>query len=578
MNIWVMTDVSIITRELPGAPLVDPPADLPPLLARIYRSRGLTHGADLDLELKALARPDALPDLDVAARRLADAVQFGENVLLVGDFDADGATSVALAVSLLTAMGAQGVTFLVPNRFEFGYGLSPEIVALALSRSPRLIVTVDNGTSSLDGVRLANENGVDVIITDHHLPGRELPAAHALVNPNLSGSSFSSPSMAGVGVIYYVLGGVRAVLKERGWFDERPLPNLADWLDLVAVGTVADVVPLDHNNRVMVAQGLRRIRAGRARPGIRALCEVAGRPAERMTAQDLGFAIGPRLNAAGRLDDMTIGIQCLLATDVSVARELATALDELNQTRRALEQEMVEDAELIVATHAQSVEGRFGVTVYDQAWHQGIVGIVAGRLREKIHRPVIAFAEAGESAPDELKGSARSLPGLHIRDVLDVIASRYPGIVVRFGGHAMAAGLSVKRVHYPRFERVFDAVVAEQLPASALSPVLESDGSLLLEEMNLQMARRLADGGPWGQRFPEPAFHDRFLLVSQRVVGEHHLKLVLKKDDRLFDAIAFRQPPLPGVERIEALYRLQENDYRGSVTLQLMVEHLRPLT
>jgi len=573
-----MADVSIITRKSPATPLVDPPADLPPLLARIYRSRGLTHGTELDLALKALSRPDALPDLDVAARRLADAVQLGENVLLVGDFDADGATSVALAVSLLTAMGAQRVTFLVPNRFEFGYGLSPEIVALALSRSPQLIVTVDNGTSSLEGVRLANEHGVDVIITDHHLPGRELPAAHALVNPNLNGSSFSSPSMAGVGVIYYVLGGVRAVLRERGWFEARPEPNLADWLDLVAVGTVADVVPLDHNNRVMVSQGLRRIRAGRARPGIRALCEVAGRRAERMSAQDLGFAIGPRLNAAGRLDDMTIGIQCLLATDIAAARELATALDELNQTRRALEQEMVEDAELIVATHAQSVEGRFGITVYDPAWHQGIVGIVAGRLREKIHRPVIAFAEAGESAPDELKGSARSLPDLHIRDVLDVIATRYPGMVVRFGGHAMAAGLSVKRVHYPRFERVFDAVVREQLPASALSPVLESDGSLLVEEMNLEMARRLADGGPWGQRFPEPAFHDRFLLVSQRVVGEHHLKLVLKKDDRLFDAIAFRQPPLPGVERIEALYRLQENDYRGSVTLQLMVEHLRPLT
>ncbi|HEY5645452.1 MAG TPA: single-stranded-DNA-specific exonuclease RecJ, partial [Pseudomonadales bacterium] len=526
----------------------------------------------------ALEPPDRLPDLEKAAARLTQAIRDDEHILIVGDFDADGATSVALGVSLLEAMGSTRASFLVPNRFEFGYGLSPEIVALALSRAPDVIVTVDNGTSSVEGVKLAADSGVDVIVTDHHLPGSVLPDALALVNPVLPHSKFSSRAMAGVGVIYYLLGAVRARLKASGWFETRALPNLADWLDLVAVGTVADVVPLDHNNRVMVAQGLRRMRAGRVRPGIRALCEVAGRRLERLSAGDLGFAIGPRLNAAGRLDDMTLGIQCLLAPDLTRARALATALDELNQARRVLEGEMVQDAELIVATHAQSVEGRSGLTVYDPSWHQGIVGIVAGRLREKYHRPVIAFADAGDAAPDELKGSARSLPGLHIRDVLDAIASRYPSLVVRFGGHAMAAGLSVKRVHYRRFEKVFDKVVAEHLPQDALAPVLHSDGPLLPDEMTLDMARQLAAAGPWGQQFPEPAFHDDFELVSQRVVGEKHLKLVLKRGGRLFDAIAFRQPPLAGVTRLEALYRLEENEYRDRSTLQLVVEHLRPLT
>jgi single-stranded-DNA-specific exonuclease len=572
-----MAEPAIVERQVPDRALVDPPADLPPLLSRIYLSRGLTHGAELDLGLDALARPTLLPGLDKAASRLADAIEQDEHILIVGDFDADGATSVALAMSLLEAMGAQKVSFLVPNRFEFGYGLSPEIVTLALDRTPSVIVTVDNGISSLDGVRLAAEQGVDVIVTDHHLPGRELPEALAIVNPNLTDSRFTSSAMAGVGVIYYVLGGIRAVLKDRGWFDHRPVPNLADWLDLVALGTVADVVPLDHNNRVLVSQGLKRMRVGRCRPGIKALTEVAGRRLDKLSTQDLGFALGPRLNAAGRLDDMTIGIQCLLAQDMNQARELATALDELNLARRSLEQAMVQDAELIVAGHDTEVDGRFGVSIYDPSWHQGIVGIVAGRLKDKIHRPVIAFADAGGLAPDELKGSARSLPGLHIRDVLDTIASRYPGMVVRFGGHAMAAGLSIKRVHYPRFERVFDKVVADALPESALSPVLASDGPLLVDEMTLDMAYQLAEGGPWGQEFPMPEFHNDFDLVSQRVVGERHLKLVLKKDGKLFDAIAFRQPPLEDVSRVQALYRLQENDYRDSVTLQLVVEHLRAL-
>ena len=563
-------------RKLPGTPVDLGPLD--PLLGRIYAARGVRDPGELRLELGGLIPVGRFVGLTTAVDLLCRHREDGSRILVVGDFDADGATSTAVMLRGLRAMDFPSVDFLVPNRFEFGYGLSPEIVDLALAEAPAVIVTVDNGTSSIEGVARANAAGVDVIVTDHHLPGKALPEAFAMVNPTLGSSTFESPAMAGVGVIYYVLGAVRAALKEAGWFENRPIPNLADWLDLVAVGTVADVVPLDRNNRVMVSQGIRRIRAGRARPGIVALCEIAGRRLDRLSAQDLGFAIGPRLNAAGRLDDMTLGIQCLLASDLVQARELATALDELNRARRALEQEMVQDAELIVSAHDQAVNGRYGVAVYDPSWHQGVVGIVAGRLREKIHRPVIAFAEAGDAAPDELKGSARSLPGLHIRDVLDHVASRYPGLIIRFGGHAMAAGLSIKRVHYPRFEKIFDELVAEHLPAEALSPVLESDGELPVEEMTLEMAQLLAEAGPWGQQFPEPLFHDRFELVSQRIVGEHHLKMVLKKGERLFDAIAFRQPSLGDIKEVLAAYRLEANEYRDRVTLQLVVQHLAPLT
>ena len=572
-----MPDIDVTARGVPEQALLGDVQDFPPLLQRIYRSRGVTPTDDLRLTLDALATPQTLPDCHVAALRLAAAVIGDEPVVIVGDFDADGATSVALAMSVLSAFGATRVSFLVPNRFEFGYGLSPEIVQLALLKSPAVIVTVDNGVSSVEGVALANDNDVDVIITDHHLPGDTLPAASAIVNPNLKDSEFTSKAMAGVGVIYYVMSATRAVLRDRGWFENRPLPNLADWLDLVALGTVADVVPLDHNNRILIHQGLRRIRAGRCRWGLKALCKVAGRTLNKLDSQDLGFAIGPRLNAAGRLDDMTIGIRCLLAEDAATASETATALDELNQVRRLLEQEMVRDAELIVAGRDDTVDDRYGVCVYDPSWHQGIVGIVAGRLREKLHRPVIAFADAGDAAPDELKGSARSISQLHVRDVLDTIASRYPGMLVKFGGHAMAAGMSIKRVHYDRFTRAFDAAVRDELPQEALLPILLTDGTLADEERTLAVARLLAAAGPWGQNFPEPVFHDEFEVVNQRVVGERHLKLVLKKDDRLFDAIAFQQPPLKDIRRVTAAYKLQENDYRDTVTLQLVVEHLAAL-
>ncbi len=569
------TSVAIVERDgtVPDLP------DVNPLLRRVYGNRSIVSADHLDRSLAKLANPTDLRQIDTAAKRIIEALRHQENLLIIGDFDADGATSVALAVSLLEAFGAKNVGYLVPNRFEFGYGLSPEIVEVALVEKPKVVVTVDNGVSSVAGVALANSHGVDVIITDHHLPGSELPDAHSIVNPNVPGCPFPSKAIAGVGVIYYVLSRVRAGLRELGWFAEQQIdePNMADWLDLVALGTVADVVPLDQNNRVLVHQGLLRIRKGRCRPGIRALCEVARRDLFNLTASDLGFAVGPRLNAAGRLDDMRLGIQCLLAKELTQARRLATALDELNKARRELEQDMVADAELIVRNHAIAVGDRYGITVFDPSWHQGVIGIVAGRLREKIHRPVIAFAEAGPHAPGELKGSARSLPELHIRDVLDAVASRYPGLLEKFGGHAMAAGLSIKRFHYARFGKAFDQEVRNRLPASALSPRIETDGELDASDLTLETAALLNDAGPWGQGFPEPQFHGVFDLISQRVVGEHHLKLVLRHEGRLLDGIAFRQPPLGDVSQVKVVYRLQSNDYTGTPTLQLLVEHMEAL-
>ncbi|MEZ5558336.1 MAG: single-stranded-DNA-specific exonuclease RecJ [Pseudomonadales bacterium] len=571
-----MTEPRIVARGAERAELLSG-GDLPPLLRRIYAARGVCDPAELDLSLAKLLPPAQLAQIDRAAARIVAAVTSGQRILFVGDFDADGATSVALGVSLLQALGAAHVDFLVPNRFEFGYGLSPEIVALAATRAPDLIITVDNGVSSVAGVAAATARGIDVIVTDHHLPGRELPQALAIVNPNLPDCVFASKNLAGVGVIYYVLSVVRTRLREAGWFETRAEPNLADWLDLVALGTVADVVPLDRNNRILVLHGLRRMRGGRCRPGIRALAQVAGRDLNRLTAQDLGFALGPRLNAAGRLDDMTLGIRCLLAATDAEALERARALDELNRARRELEQEMVRDAELLVAQFHLDVSERFGVCVYEPGWHQGVIGIVAGRLREKVDRPVIAFADAGPVAPDELKGSARSLPELHVRDALDAIAARYPGLLSKFGGHAMAAGLSIKRVHYERFARAFDAEVRSRLPASALTRTLLSDGELDGTDFTLETARLLSESGPWGQGFPEPTFHGEFELVSQRVVGEQHLKLVVRAGRRVMDAIAFRQPPLPEARRVRLVYRLAENDWGDLPTLQLMVEHLTAL-
>ncbi len=554
--------------ELPG---------VPPFLRRIYGHRGIGAPADLDLALSGLEPPSALRDIDQAAGRIAEAVREGQRILLVGDFDADGATSVALGVSLLRALGAFAVDFVVPNRFEFGYGLSPELVDLALQRSPELIVTVDNGVSSIAGVERANAHGVDVVVTDHHLPGPRLPPAYAIVNPNVPGCAFPSKAIAGVGVIYYVLSQTRALLRASGWFDQRarPEPALADWLDLVALGTVADVVPLDQNNRRLVHQGIRRMRSGRCRPGIAALAEVGRRDLARLKASDLGFAIGPRLNAAGRLDDMTIGIQCLLAASMDEARALAAQLDELNRERRGIEQSMLADAELLVAEAEGGIEGKFGIVMFHPAWHQGVVGLVAGRLRERYHRPAIAFAEAGGEG-GELKGSARSLPELHIRDALAAIAARDPALLTRFGGHAMAAGMTLDRRCLPRFAKAFDEEVRRHLPVEALQGRLETDGELDADELTLDNALRLAEGGPWGQAFPEPLFHGDFDLVSQRVVGKEHLKLVVKRQDRLIGAIAFRQKPIEDCNRVRLAYALEVNDYRD-LALELRVAQIEAL-
>ncbi len=483
---------------------------------------------------------------------------------------------------MLRVLGAREPVFVVTNRFEFGYGRSPEIVDLVAQKQPHLIVTVDNGVASVAGVARARELGIEVIVTDHHLPGAELPAALAIVNPNVSGSHFASPNMAGVGVAYYLLSVTRSALREAGWFGTgRQEPNLAQYLDLVALGTVADVVPLDANNRILVDYGIRRMRAGKCSPGITALIEVAGRQAVKLNAQDLGFAVGPRLNAAGRLDDMTIGIRCLLAESLSEARQLATALDQLNKARRSLEADMVADAELLMSQAEDDLD-RVGLAVYHDTFHQGVVGIVAGRLREKFHKPAIAFADAGEVAPDELKGSARSIDGLHIRDVLDFIANQYPGLLSKFGGHAMAAGLSIKRVHLPRFQTVFDKAVREFTTPEMLEARLLSDGELDQAELNLANAQLLSQAGPWGNGFPEPVFHGDFELINQRIVGETHLKLVLQHANasgrQVVDAIAFRQAPMPsGTTSVRVAYKLGVNDYGQWPTLQLMVEYLEPL-
>ena len=549
------------------------------LLDRVFSARGINDPSQLERGLVNLLSPADLPEIDIAAARLADAVEQNQKILIVGDFDADGATSVALCLLALRAMGATNVDFLVPNRFDYGYGLSPEIVQLAATLAPNVIVTVDNGVASVDGVALANEMGIDVVVTDHHLPGDVLPDAHALVNPNVGDNAFASKSMAGVGVAYYLLSWVRQTLRQRDYFASRqmPEPNMAQYLDLVALGTVADVVPLDQNNRILVHQGLLRIRRGKTRPGIAALARVGKRDLSTLSASDMGFALGPRLNAAGRLQDMSVGIRCLVTDDPAEAGQLAAELDSLNQTRREIEQGMVADAEMIL-TQITPAPDEMGIAVYHESFHQGVVGIVAGRLREKFHRPAIVFADASD-ASDELKGSARSIDGLNIRDVLDSIATRLPGMLPKFGGHAMAAGLSIKRVHLARFQKAFDKAVRAAVTQDMLDAVLLTDGSLKQEQLNLQTVATLADAGPWGNGFAEPLFAGEFKLVNQRVVGQDHLKLVLGLNDQLIDAIAFRQKPLDGQPgHVNVVYKPALNDYAGQQTLQLMVEYIEAMS
>jgi single-stranded-DNA-specific exonuclease len=562
----------IVERRAACSAIVD--ARLHPVLCRAYAARGVRDSSELALTLDRLVPVGTLDSVDAAVRLILE--HRGRRILVVGDFDADGATSTALIIRCLRGWGFASVDFLVPNRFEFGYGLTPEIVGLAAERAPSLIITVDNGISSVAGVAAARERGIQVLITDHHLPGARLPAADVIVNPNVPGSSFASRALAGVGVAFYVMAALRRELEARG---QALSPPLTDFLDLVALGTVADLVPLDVNNRVLVAQGIRRIRAGRAVPGIRALLAIAGRNAPSLIAADLGFSIGPRLNAAGRLDDMSIGIRCLLSDSESEALALATRLDQLNAERREIEAKM-QDAALAAVSRLRDPAGpvRHGVCLFDPDWHQGVVGLVASRIKDRVRRPVIAFARAGDG---QLRGSARSVPGIHIRDVLDGIAARQPELISRFGGHAMAAGLSLEERHLDAFAAAFDAEVANLRDPSIPSNRVETDGELSSEEIALETAQALRDGGPWGQAFPEPCFDGLFAIKSARLVGEKHLKMWVTTADRsrAFDAIAFNfrgvddDAPLPDGD-VRLVYRLDINEYKGERRLQLLVDHV----
>ena len=572
------------TRQLPDS---DDrlPDHLHPVVRRVLLARGVNRPEQLNLNLRALARPDSLGGLEKATGLLADAIQNQRPMVIVGDFDADGATGSAAALRGLRAMGAAQLDFCVPNRFDFGYGLSRKLVEhLADQRgadvSP-LLITVDNGVSSVDGVAAARELGWQVIVTDHHLPGESLPEADAMVNPNLDGDEFPSKALAGVGVLFYLLSALRRELARRNHFTRAlPEPNLAGLLDLVALGTVADLVPLDHNNRILVSQGLVRIRAGRCCAGIRALLEVAGRNLAEVNAADMGFAVGPRLNAAGRLEDMSVGIRCLTTDDEDEARALARQLHELNQERRSRQQAMQDEADDIVSGLDAGNDGKLplGVCLFRDNWHQGIVGLVASRVKDRLHRPVIAFAPESEGS-DLLKGSARSVRGVHIRDILAHADARHPGLIDRFGGHAMAAGLQLHRDHLDRFRSAFNSALASHVSSSDLEPVIHTDGSLAPEDFSLELAQALAAAGPWGQRFPEPVFQGQFEVISRRVVGGSHLKMILAPagGGPELDAIAFRTPMevLPeGRETVPMVYRLDINRFRGRTSLQLIVERI----
>lgn len=551
------------------------------LLAALYAGRGLRDPAEATPALQGLLPVAALHGIEQAADLLADHVRQAHHLLIVSDYDADGATGGALAVRGLRALGAARVSYLIPSRFAFGYGLSPEVVEVAALQDPDLLITVDNGIASVSGVLRARELGIPVLITDHHLPGTQLPDAAAIVNPNQPDCRFPSKHLAGVGVIFYVLAALRARLREGGWFGpQRPEPNLADLLDLVALGTVADVVALDHNNRILVEQGLRRIRAGRCCAGIRALLNIAGRDPARATTADLAFGVAPRLNAAGRIAEMSLGVECLLCDDAQNAASMAHELDTLNHERREIEAGMKDQAEDLVETlrfEAGSLPA--GLCLFGEDWHQGVSGIVAARIRERYHRPVIAFAHAGEGL---LRGSARSIEGVHIRDVLAHIDHRTPGLIERFGGHAMAAGVSIRYERLDRFRAAFLVAMEALLGAQPTQPEIRSDGALPPHLLNLDTAETLRIAAPWGKDFPEPLFDDAFRVLSARIVGERHLKLRVAPpgpDKTPIEAIGFnRAGQLPEAQTVVRLaYRLDVNDYRGSRSPQLIIEHLEPV-
>lgn len=556
-------------------------SDLHPLLRRVFAARGVASTDDLCQDLNALLPFADLKGIDQAVSELYNAFNTSQHILVLGDFDADGATSSALAVSALRSFGLAKVSYLVPNRFEYGYGLTPEIVDVAHKHGPDLILTVDNGISSIEGVAHAKSLGMRVVITDHHLAGSKLPEADAIVNPNQPGDTFASKNLAGVGVVFYLMLAFRAHLREMNWFMAENLaePNMAEFLDLVALGTIADVVPLDKNNRILVHHGLKRIRAGKARPGIQALLNIANRNMASTVPSDLGFGAAPRLNAAGRLQDMSLGIECLLAPDMSSAERIATRLNELNQERKEIESTMQEQA-IAVLKKLRIKDIPSGVCLYDENWHQGVIGILASRIKEKFHRPVIAFAQANAT---ELKGSARSITGIHIRDILDTIASQHPGLIEKFGGHAMAAGLSLKHENYETFSKVFAEEVGKHLSEEDLKGKILSDGELSPEDFNVTLADKLKNAVPWGQSFPEPLFDNCFEIVEQHIVGGKHLKIVLglPEMEKTVDGIAFNVDlekwPNYRAQKVRLAYRLDVNEFKGRKNLQIMIDHLEPI-
>lgn len=550
-----------------------------PVLQRVFAARGITDSEQLDYRLAAMHKP-TLKGLDGACQLLEQALREQWFILIVGDFDADGATSTAVAIRALRAMGAAKVDYLVPNRFEYGYGLSPEIVDVAAKMQPQLIITVDNGISSIAGVQRATEHGIPVLVTDHHLPGAELPAAAVIVNPNLKGDEFPSKNLAGVGVIFYLMAALRAHLRQCGWFAEQGLAefNIAMLLDLVALGTVADVVPLDYNNRILIDQGIKRIKSGQCIAGISALAEVGNRKLQNLVASDMGFAIAPRLNAAGRLEDISVGIECLLTDDAGRALQLAQQLDQINHERRHIEQEM----KLEAFAELERIEANLknqpmpaGISLYKDDWHQGVVGILASRIKDKYHRPTIIFADEGDGV---VKGSARSVQGLHIRDVLESISSAQPNLINKFGGHAMAAGLSLPKANLNNFKQAFADCVQQQLGESVGQKTIYSDGELSGSDCSMGLAEQIRQSGPWGQNFPEPLFDGVFKIIDKRVLKDAHLKMTLEhKDGEIFDAIAFNERGewiTSRVQHIRIVYRLDINEFRGRKSVQLMVDFI----
>jgi single-stranded-DNA-specific exonuclease len=576
----------IVRRHIPDE--INLPDSIHPVLKRVYAARNIQSGDELDYSLASLLPFNTLSGIDAAVLLLKDILEKKKRVLIVADFDADGATSCALVIRGLTMMGVKDIVYVVPNRFEYGYGLTPEIVDVALDYEPDLLITVDNGISSFDGVKRAKDNGVKVLITDHHLPGQKLPDADAIVNPQIIGDEFPSKNLAGVGVVFYILLALRAKLRDEDWFSKNNIavPNLAQLLDIVALGTVADVVPLDKNNRTMVAHGLKLIKKNKSIAGISAILNQSGRSLSTLSASDLGFSIAPKLNAAGRLTDMSLGIECLLTDDAQAAKEMANKLDELNKERRQIQDDMQEQAMLVLDEYMNNTSSEVpqGLCLYDPDWHQGVIGILAAKVKDKFNRPVIAFAKESDANEENviIKGSARSINGLHIRDLLEDITRLHPDLIITFGGHAMAAGLTIKEEQFDSFSKAFVETIEHHIAIEDMQDECLTDGELSSKDLTMLLAQEIQGAGPWGQLFPEPVFEGQFKIMDRRIVGGNHLKLRLQAEgnNRILDGIAFNitdEDWPDGLEKIRSTYRLGINEFRGNSQLQLFVEHIELL-